>query len=245
MEKALQDYASDAFRFLDQVLQERHHLFNGQSKFLPLMASSHLSAAIKYSDLANHEGAPSVALGLIRHAVESMSIVELQLMDPADSASILDSWVAGRARLGEVRKFLEGSLWRTLPDTPWGVSWVEHEGSLAKAVQDYSHASPSLMQWTLRFQQRAPGSGGTWIGAIGRNDGIVDLNKGERIQLVIGILYWTLTHHIQRFPGFPISLQQRHLAITTEIADSKWLDRGQPWAEQLIPHVWIDQGTQP
>ena len=223
---------------LHRFLNARRALLDPAVRFVPLLAATHLATARATALEANRAGRHAIALALARQAIESLTIIEAAMIDPPWANDLLIAWQAGKATQGALRKRLAELSWPRFPDTPWGVTWLEHMTSLARALQPYAHYSPDLLQWNLAFVTQP--SDGNAVAAVGH--GAFDQDKAERLALLFGVLLWNvlmlLSHYGDQLDAEAAAVK---VALDTEFGQTKWLDQGLGWVDQLIPHVWIPE----
>ena len=95
-----------------------------QLQFIPHYAGKHCLESVRLSRLANEGGAHAVAVGLLRDAVEALSLVALGISHDPDKVRLLNQWNEERLSAGELRKHLEAKVWPRVSITGlWGESW--------------------------------------------------------------------------------------------------------------------------
>ena len=201
-----------------------------------MLAAVHFAAARTTGLQANEVGFHAVALGVARQAMESLTIIEIGFLPAVDANRALSRWQSERDSQGELRKQLSRGLWPHLPPTPWGLTWGDHMTSLAKSLQPYAHFSPSLLQWNLSMV-RANVAAAAAIASIG--DGSFDPDKAERIALLFGVLLWNMLVTLDYVDDLDAHLITIKRELDDALAATQWLDAGEPWADQLLPHVWF------
>ncbi len=165
-------------------------------------------------------------------------MIEIGLLPSETASELLGAWTADTLRQGDLRRRLALDLWPSLPDTPWGISWSQHMTSMARALQPYSHCSPDLIQWTLAFQ-RPTAAEGQMLAAIG--SGSFDQDKAERLALLLTVFLWNLLVVLNQLDELePPEADVLH-ALSSELRATTWLDAGEEWHDQLVPHVWFKQ----
>lgn len=235
-------YGSLTYRALDLFQAHRRLGLPETERFLPTLAAAHFTASRDTALRANAEGHHSAALGLARQCLEASTIIEVGFL-PAESASkLLAAWQESRIQQGDLRRALERDLWSKLPDAPWGISWTRHMTSLAKTLQPYSHCSPELVQWTLA-RQKPPAAtpDGLMIAAIGK--GAFDADKAERLALLLTVFLWNLLVCMEHVEGLDDGASDALASISAQLRETKWLDAGEEWHDQLVPHVWFKEAS--
>ena len=74
---------------------------------VPILALYHLAHCFDAGMDANEKGRHSIAISLLRQAVESITLIELGLLEPSFSYSKLEKWDQGKITHGELRQQLE------------------------------------------------------------------------------------------------------------------------------------------
>jgi len=114
-----------------------------QLQFTAHYAGKHCLESVVVSRLANEGGAHAVAVGLLRNAVESLTLVAISICNHPDKIAVLQKWNEEKIAHGQLRQILERDV---RPSTPlkglWNQTWIEFWASLARAVQPYAHFSP-------------------------------------------------------------------------------------------------------
>jgi hypothetical protein len=167
--------------------------------------------------------------------MESLIVIEVGLLESSVANELLLGWQNEKLTQGALRKRLEQISWPQLPDTPWQISWLEHMRSLASALQPYSHYSPRLLQWNLAFVQRPADEQAT--AAVGH--GAFDADKAERLALLLSVFVWNLLVILGQYADMAPDAAEVKARLDRELGKTAWLDAGQGWHDQLIPHVWF------
>jgi hypothetical protein len=193
------------------------------------MALRHYAGALHYSDSANRDGMHTIALGLARHAVEALTVVELALPCSGDSGlELLRRWRDGAASFGQLRAALERDTWIHYGSGLWGESWSDFFANLCKALQPYAHCTSSLVEWSYWVWPDA-GDGSTY--AV---PGHYDPLKASRITLLHALLTWTngrlLAQSGERIPDV--------VKLGDALAHSNLLfENRTDWSVQFAPHM--------
>jgi len=127
---------------------DRHHP-NPDLGIVPYAAVLHLRACLETGLWANAQGYHSAAIGVLRHSVEALTLIDLGFQEPEYSSQLLEGWKAGNKSAGEIRKYLERDVWPRYGIGLWSESWADFFGNLARAVQPFAHYSRELMYWQL------------------------------------------------------------------------------------------------
>ncbi len=202
---------------------------------LPTLALYHLAHSLQTSIETNRDGRHAVALSLLRHAVEALTIVELGLVGTESSYRLLEDWDSGRKSQGELRRALQQSVWPMYGTGLWKEPWAEFFARLAKAVQPYAHCSPELIQWNL--SALTDSSSGRFVAGAGMYDPI----KASRLTLFHVLVAWTLGRLL--FANCPLRTSLVNDsdvgALGTALSGSDLLMEGQDWSVQLWPHMFF------
>jgi hypothetical protein len=202
---------------------------------LPTLSLFHLAHSLQTSIEANREGRHAVALSLLRHAVEAITIVELGVVANDFAYRLLQDWGSGRKSQGELRRALEQRVWPSYGTGLWNEPWAEFFGGLARAVQPYAHCSPELIQWNLA----ALGDGTT--GPFVAGAGMYDPMKASRLTLFHVLVTWTLGRILCANPnreGWLVSRNEVQ-ALGAALLKSGLLIEGENWPVQLWPHMFL------
>jgi len=208
---------------------------------IPRAALFHLRGCVETGLWANGQGYHAAALGIFRHSVEALSLIDVGLQPPTFSCEILTRWKAGKKSLGEIRKDLEAKIWPGYGTGLWTEPWADYFSNLARSVQPFAHYTPDLMNWQffLPQQQPAVGSSGELLMLTRLDEKANDPVKAARLYLLSAMVVWTLGRLLRanradwKEPDGGID------RLGTAIASSKLLDKGQNWSEQLMGHVFF------
>jgi hypothetical protein len=210
-----------------------------QLQYIPHYAGKHCLESVRLSRLANEGGAHAVAVGLLRDAVETLSLVAVSICQHPDKMSILKKWDDDKLSAGEVRKYLEASVWPTVSISGlWGESWSSFWASFASSVQPYAHFSPLRMRW----HQYAQIVNGKWRVWINHPEGDFELYRGARISAFQLLVFWAFAEIVCVFDAVPVD-QLSRLALLARDA-REWLSKnevffqGEKWEVQLMPFVY-------
>jgi hypothetical protein len=205
----------------------------------------HFAHCLEISMEANLKGRHSVAICLVRHCVESLTLVDIGLQDPAFRKPLLVAWEQGRKGHGELRAALEKAVWPAYGAGLWDETWAEYFGNLSKAVQPYAHYTQQLQGW--QYSVLATMTDGYFATLDPFNS--YDPLKATRITLLHALSGWTLGRLLLAHGKHTDVLQRREkiAALGTALAGSKLLWKRKDWGLELRPdlifkpgHDWID-----
>lgn len=202
---------------------------------LPTLALYHLAHSLQTSIETNRDGRHAVALSLLRHAVEALTIVELGLVGTNTSYRLLEDWDSGKKSQGELRRALEENVWPKYGNGLWDEPWADFFARLAKAVQPYAHCSPELLQWNLAAL--TDGVSGRFVADAGMYDPI----KASRLTLFHILVVWTLGRILfANRPSLPSLVNGSDVAaLGIALSRCDLLMEGQDWSVQLWPHMFF------
>jgi len=210
-----------------------------QLQFIPHYAGKHCLEVVRLSRLANEGGAHAVAVGLLRDAVEALSLVALGISHDSDKVSLLNQWNEDRLNPGELRKHLEAKVWPQVSITGlWGESWDSFWESFARSVQPYAHFTPLRMRWHQHMQI----IDGKWHLWINHPSGDFEVYRGARVVAFQLLIFWVFAELVCVFDAAPRSQISR---LTSLAGDARqWLStnevffQGEKWQVQLMPFVY-------
>src|SRR3990172_622347 len=202
---------------------------------LPTLALYHLAHSLQSSIDTNREGRHAVALSLLRHAVEALTIIELGLVGTEASYHLLEAWDSGNKTQGELRRALEVVTWPNYGKGLWDEPWAEFFANLAKAVQPYAHCSPELPQWNLATL--ADDSAGTFFAGVG----MYDPTKASRLTVFHMLAAWALGRILfANQPSRAARIGQVDVtALGLALSRCHLLMEGEDWSVQLWPHMFF------
>ena len=200
---------------------------------LPILALFHLAHSLQSSMDTNYEGRHAVALSLLRHAIESITIVELGLIGTEEANQLLEAWDKGKKSQGNLRKALERIAWPKYGSGIWNEPWSEFFSSLAKAVQPYTHCSSELMQWNMAVLSVEDDY------RLVAGAGMYDPVKASRLTLFHVLVVWTLGRILlENSPESFVSLEKEDISrLRGSLAGSEFLVENEDWSIQLWPHM--------
>jgi hypothetical protein len=175
----------------------------------------------------------------MRQCVESLTVVELGMIDKTLGDRLLEDFSAGKSTHGELRMSLEKNAWSRYGTGLWNEPWSEYFSELSRAVQPYSHCGNELLQWgihvisgqddVLKGEERLLASAFAY-----------DPIKASRITLYHSLLLWTLAR---------LTAGNRPDASSTKVSDQQisewgeaigraklWIQKGN-WSTQFWPHM--------
>ncbi len=202
-------------------------------------AAIHLHHCLDTSQQANKQGKHAVAICLIRHCVESLTIIELGIGEPNYTDPLISAWLEGKKTRGDLRAALEKDVWPRYGAGLWDEPWSQFFGNLARAVQPYAHFSPELVGW-----HGAERSGliedRYFIREVGVNTS--DPLKASRVTLLHSLVAWTLARLLSENNRFPPDLGgvERVREFGRELGSSPLLSGGKAkWAEEMWPLLFF------
>jgi hypothetical protein len=209
----------------------------------PHYAGKHCLQSVRLSRLANEGGAHAVAVGLLRDAVEALSLAALAISPNSEKVRLLREWNDERLSAGEVRKHLEARVWPSVTITGLlGEPWTKFWANLAGAVQPYAHFTPLRMRW----HQHVDIIDGKWHFWVNHPSGDFELYRAARIGAFQLTVFWAFAEIVCAFNAGP-GERVRNLALLAN--DAKlWLGKnevffqGEKWEVQLMPFVYPTEG---
>jgi hypothetical protein len=201
----------------------------------------HLAGCLETSCVANERGKHSVAIALVRQALEALTLIDLGLHPSTFSDPVLDRWKSGRISHGEIRAHLEKEVWHSYGHGLWAEPWSEFFGNLARAVQPYAHYTPELQGWQDQvIEQHGEREATITVGLL-----TYDPLKASRVTLLHMLLAWALGRILLVHRDNPDVLAREaeiHL-LGESLSQSKLLIKNQKWGVQLLPHMWFRPGV--
>jgi hypothetical protein len=228
-ERLLGPLLADTSRALKASLGDDYHVTQ-----LPTLALYHFANSLQTSIDTNREGRHAVALSLLRHTVEALTIIELGLINNDTSYRLIKGWDSGKKTQGELRRALEKSVWPKYGKGLWEEPWAEFFGRLAKAVQPYAHCSPELLQWNLAVLT-SDSSGRAVFGAA-----MYDPVKASRLTLFHILVAWALGRILFANRPSATSMVKANdvTAVGISLSRCDLLMQNQDWSVQLWPHMF-------
>jgi hypothetical protein len=156
---------------------------------IPNLALLHFAHCLETSMEANRAGKHSVAICLVRHCIETLTLIDVGLQNDAFAKPLLASWKNGTTS-GNLRVRLEKDIWPRYGNGLWDESWAEYFGNLARAVQPYAHYTHELQGWQLAVISRDFFESSEYTALTGLRT--YDSLKASRITLFHGLVVWTL-----------------------------------------------------
>lgn len=211
---------------------------------IPVTALLHFGHCLETSMTVNKQGKHSIAITLLRHCIETLTLIDIGLQSPNFADSLLRAWADEKKSHGELRSTLEREIWHLYGHGLWQEPWAEFYRNLARAVQPYAHYTPALRQWqfanlssTLEPDERK------FLVRIGHST--YDPLKASRLTLLHVILIWTLGRLILESSSH-VSIESLRADIITlgiELGQSKLLFRNEDWGKQLYGAMFFKHGT--
>lgn len=210
-----------------------------QLQFIPHYAGKHTLESIVLSRLANEGGAHAVAVGLLRDAVEALSLVALAISHDSEKVVLLNRWNDEKLSAGEIRKHLEAAVWPTIAMSGlWGESWASFWASLAQSVQPYAHFSPLRMRWHQHVQIIDD----KWHFWINHPDGDFDLYRAARVAAFQLVVLWCFAELVVAFSAASGAQLSRLAPLAANarvwLAENEVFFHGEKWGVQLMPFVY-------
>ena len=210
-----------------------------QLQFIPHYAGKHCLETVRLSRLANEGGAHAVAVGLLRDAVEALSVVALGISMDRSKIDVLRRWNDEKLSAGELRMHLETHVWPQVASVGlWGESWASFWESLARSVQPYAHFSPLRMRWHQHVQI----IDGKWHVWLNHPAGDFELYKAARIGAFQLLVFWAFAELIAALGAASADVISRleHLARDARqwLSTNEVFFHGEKWEVQLMPFVY-------
>ena len=183
-------------------------------------------------------------MGVLRHSVEALTLIDLGFQEPEYSSQLLESWKAGNKSAGEIRKYLERDVWPRYGTGLWSESWADFFGNLARAVQPFAHYSKELMYWQLFVPSQPPPtfSEATHNILAALRCPTNDPVKAARLTLLSAMIIWTLGRILMAKRPSWRGPRSELDALGLAIGGSKLLDRGENWSDQLLGMYYFRPG---
>jgi hypothetical protein len=168
---------------------------NLQLDMIPECAAIHLMHCMETSIDTNRRGRHAVAIGLVRHCVEALALIDVGLQEPRYRDSLLEAWSEETKSQGGIRKALEHDIWSRYGQGLWSETWAEFFAEFARAVQPYAHYTQLLQGWQLASphgQQLSKSADGKYVFMVQIGLNTYDGLKGTRITLLHCLLAWAI-----------------------------------------------------
>lgn len=207
---------------------------------VPHCALLHFAGCLRVSSSANEQGLHSVAMGLLRQCVETLTLVDVGLQSSTYAEPLLSEWRAGAKSQGAVRVCLERDIWQRYGTGIWTEPWTDFFGNLSKAVQPYAHYTPQLMEW--QFAHLANEDLTRAFVRIGPDT--YDAIKASRITLLNALAIWTLGRLLlMNSPNREMQSHETDIdAMGRAIGKSKLLFYNGTWQWQLLSGMLFQPG---
>jgi hypothetical protein len=201
---------------------------------VPKFALFHFGQSLEISMYANEKGRHAIAISIIRHCVEALTLIDIGLQEVSYSDSLFVSWIANKKSHGELRASLQKHVWQRYSGGLWNESWADFFKNLSQAVQPYAHYTNDLRQWQYKVLSSGAAdlSNNTFNVEIGPFT--YDPLKASRITLLHCLLIWALGRLFQenKVPlEDPIGNLIGELGIS--LSNSKLLFPNTDWGVQL------------
>jgi hypothetical protein len=229
-----------------ELVRRKHPIAVGG---LPLLALYHLNGCLSASMTTNKEGRHSVAMCLLRHCIEALSVIEVGLQETAFAEPLLREWDEGRVSQGQLRARLEKATWPRYGSGLWAEPWSEFYGNLARAVQPYAHYTPELSGWQMAIEQGVSHQGaGRTLVLMRVGPTAYEPVKASRLTLMHVLVVWTLARLLvftqgQGADAGVARLDEVSKKVGPALAKSKLLFGRKDWAEELAPFVMFRPGA--
>jgi hypothetical protein len=213
-----------------------------QLQFVAHYAGKHCLESVVIARLANEGGAHAVAVGLLRNAVESLSVVAMAISNYPEKVKMLERWNTEKVSPGKLREALETHVWPKVDlKGLWNQTWSDFWRSLARAVQPYAHFSPPLMRW----HQRAEMKNDKFHLWINHPEGDFEQYRADRIATFQLLIFWVFAEMVCAFgaaPQFDIdNLRALSNLSKLKLSTSEVFFSGKDWEVQLLPFVFPRQ----
>lgn len=236
-----------AEQLIGPIGQEAMHVLNQYDvgdltlSTIPLISLHHFLECYETASEANLQGRHAVALGLLRQALEALSIAEIGISRPVSEKELISLWFENKKNVGYIRKVLEVESWPKYGAGLWDEPWSEFWGNLSKVVHPYAHFSGLLLGW--RYAEHPGSFDQPRLMAIGFSQ--YDPLKASRVTLLWSIVWYALARIISSQAGSAWGLVHRDQILEwgTHISKSKLLFKGGTWDSQLLPHMMFKDGT--
>lgn len=204
---------------------------------IAVLALHLLASSLDVSIDINRKGKHAMAISLLRHSIESLTLIDVGLQQTDFSESLLSKWRDGKITSGDLRKNLNEKIWPNYGKGLWNEKWAEYFANLSKAVQPYTHVSRELLEWQLSVVARSEKS--KMYVSVGGYDAI----KASRITLLHSLVIWTLGRIMiqnrgEDFRNFVAPVRE----LGTSLSSSKLLMKKNDWGIELLPTMIFTKG---
>jgi predicted nucleic acid-binding Zn ribbon protein len=205
----------------------------------PYCSLLHFRACLLASVQGNSRGEHSLAACLLRQCVESLTLIEVGLLEESIGEPLARDWHDGKRSHGELRRELESKVWIRYGTGLWKESWCEFFANLAKAVQPYAHYSQSLMMWQLHAVTKLelaedPDLSFTFLARVGPM--FEDTEKTTQISVLQALVLWALgSLIISNCPDIGDDIRALVDELGVSIKGSGFVVENVSWCELLIP----------
>lgn len=200
-------------------------------------ASIYLINTLKASVDLNREGKHSIAIALLRQCTESVTVLELGLIDKSVGRDLIAGWKDGSKSQGNLRQELEAKIWRDYGSGLWEEPWTDYFGDLARAVNPYAHYTPKLQGWQMVVPEGMPlfkTDSGMLKSYMTYGFESYDASKATRITLLHILISWTVGRLVIENGGDEKLETGKIESLGDSIADSEILGKGElDWPQQF------------
>jgi hypothetical protein len=208
-----------------------------------ISAGFHFETCIRVTIEVAEKGFLSVAIGLLRQALEAITLVDAGFQPDTSACTLLADWRKDDSH-GLLRKALEGSAWGRYGEGLWGESWADFFRQLAGSLQTYAHCSRGTLEWNhWVVMHKVPGI----IPQVGDVAHVLvsasspdDLKKA-RISIIVALLIFVWGRVVTSNRAGPSELVAAVEQLREKLSTSKLLvgaDGG--WSSRLLPHKWYE-----
>lgn len=212
---------------------------DAHARNIPYCALLHFRACLLASIQENRQGEHSVAACLLRQCVESLTLIEVGLLEESIGASLVRDWHDGKKSHGELRRALESQIWSCYGTGLWTEPWTEFFANLAKAVQPYAHYSQQLMMWQFHALTKPESKGGAedsyqFIASVGPM--FEDVEKTSQISVLQALVLWTLGRQtLANGSGVSEDTRSSVTDLGAMIRTSGFVVEKVSWSDLLVP----------
>ena len=205
------------------------------------LALFHVRACLNASIDQNQVGQPAVALALLRQCIEALTVVDASLQRSELAIDLLQRWVKSGSSTGALRKELANHAWPRYGTGLWDEPWGDFFSNLSKSVHPYAHYSNLLQQWQISIVSNR---GSSDVIAM-TSHMTVDQVKFLRVALLHMLVIWAVGRiFLGNSPDESHkSLRDSIAALGSALSESKMLFRSKDWADELLPHIFFNEGA--
>jgi hypothetical protein len=155
----------------------------------------HLIQCLELSIESNRKGQHAVSMCLLRQCAEALTIIELGLLRDFELGSgLLNDWLRGKKKAGEIRKRLGEQVWPSYGYGLWQETWTEFIREFGDALHPYAHYTSALQAWQMALMQDSATQDdqGNYLLIAKVGFDTYDANKATRITLLHVLLSYVL-----------------------------------------------------